>query len=205
LKEYKNTYGTTVLSAEHCQGKFKHLSQFLNYWGAERAKQGNSIQHLRSIPESNIGRLETLGFLTEETVSTHRAKWASDFSLLQKYEELHGTCAVSKCNNEGRNEKLQTFYQHQSRQFRKYDEDPSFSTLDEDQYNRLKNVGLSKDLQRPGEVDEIHDEEPSSEENCDDSQHPIKSDPIKSEDPDDFPIESEHVIPATLRPSFFLD
>jgi hypothetical protein len=180
LKDYKDTHGTTVLLAEHCQGQIKHLKKFLYSWRAHRTKHGNATQNLTSAAESKIRRLDTLGFLDEEEtpVNTHRGKWASNFVLLQEYKNIHGTCAISKCNNEGRNQKLQSFYQYQSREFRKYENDPSFSTLCENQYNRLKNIGFSTDLIRSWEqpVDQIHDQEPPVEDICDNSQHAIKSD-----------------------------
>jgi hypothetical protein len=76
--------------------------------------------------------------------------------------------------------------------------------LIEDQHHQLKNLGFSKDLflglsEQPLD-EEIHDRESSVEEDCDNSQHTIKSD-----EPEDSSIESEDVIPATLCPSFLTD
>jgi hypothetical protein len=84
------------------------------------------------------------------------------------------------------------------------EDNSSFSTLIEDQHHQLKNLGFSKDLflglsEQPLD-EEIHDRESSVEEDCDNSQHTIKSD-----EPEDSSIESEDVIPATLCPSFLTD
>jgi hypothetical protein len=136
LKEYKDTYDTTLITAVRCHGNFKTVRRFLRKWRAIRAEQGKC--HQSSATESRIHRLVSVGFLGEEederqaqastdactTEDDHgapgkkpiKARWSPaferDFLLLKEYKDTYGATLVTAVHSQGKYKSLNPFLRH---------------------------------------------------------------------------------------------
>jgi hypothetical protein len=151
LKEYKDTYGTTVLLAEHSQGKFQNLgrfqglSLFLRTWRAKADRFLMGTTEITHAEETKILQLVNLGVDLE-----HRTGWGRNFNLLLEYKAIEGSSPRPRSLHQTTRpiEKfrhLHVWCQIQHTQIRMYQCDHAISTLDESQYNRLMMAGFSEE------------------------------------------------------------
>jgi hypothetical protein len=78
------------------------------------------------------------------------ARWKQNLSLLAKYKEQYGTCAVLYCRvykdpvykDRTISRKLYSWVAYQKSEIYKYDQHPATSDLDEEEYKSLMDLGL---------------------------------------------------------------
>ena len=100
MKEYTDVYGTTVLRAERCQGKFKHLQQFLY---ERRFNFSNSTP-------ASVGDPETASEVPfEKPMREPEPAFERDFKLLQEYKDSYGTTVLSAQQCQGKFDHLPQF------------------------------------------------------------------------------------------------
>jgi hypothetical protein len=145
LKEYKGNFGTCNVQEHNCHGQFRGLFTFVHYWLSK-------IKYLERDPgrksqkdETKIERLTEVMGEDEIGYSIARAKWERNLSLLAEYKELYGTCAVSTTLDQSSKFRgLHSWVAYQQRHIHDYDKHPATSSLDENQYKRLMELGLDK-------------------------------------------------------------
>ena len=150
LKSFKETFGHVNVDHENCTGKFKDLVPFVSNWRQKGRRFAKDPSSKTLVDEAKVYHLTNLGLdLTSETYSykdeAKKAQWEHFFKLLTEYKEKHVTCVVSKndaVTPEGK--ELLQWYRKQRNEFAKHQDDPTSSRLDEDQNQRLADIGFVK-------------------------------------------------------------
>ena len=150
LKSFKIVYGHVNVNTQNSTGKFKDLVPFVSNWRQKGRRFAKDPSSKTLVDEAKVYHLTNLGLdLTSETYSykdeAKKAQWEHFFKLLTEYKEKHVTCVVSKndaVTPEGK--ELLQWYRKQRNEFAKHQDDPTSSRLDEDQNQRLADIGFVK-------------------------------------------------------------
>lgn len=135
LKEYKEVYGTAVVSRERCRQdtKFQGLYEYLNRWRrrVRRFKEGG--QEKTGACEAMMRQLIHLGFLHVETPVQRLSPnelFERKYQLLREYRDMYGTLAVRAVHcREGKFHGLGRFLREWRLRVRQFQKNPEKKTI----------------------------------------------------------------------------
>jgi hypothetical protein len=149
LKAFKTLFRHVNVNHKNCTGQFKDLATFVSNWRRKVRRFEKDPSSKTLADEAKMYHLTSLGLdLTSKADAKpegKKARWEHFVNLLTEYKEQHGTCVVSR-NHAVTSEikELHQWYRKQRFAWVKHQDDPTSSGLDEDQNQRLVDLGFVK-------------------------------------------------------------
>ena len=133
LKKYQQVFGTLDVKTKHCRDQFYGLNEFMASWkkthqsfteGPPCQKSDKAVAHIQQLLDLGV------------EFPSNKTRWEGKFKELQRYKAFYGKVSTSHGHP------LRSWCFSQRNHMRQYEEDPKKSRLNQEQYQRLVDLGM---------------------------------------------------------------